>query len=61
MPMPYDDQPFYHLEPDDEPVEHSAYFWATFATVALGFWLFVIIGFCDVVHGLWEAVRRFFA
>jgi hypothetical protein len=59
--MPYDDDPYYHLEVDDEPTEHSAYFWATVVTVLVGFWLFAIIGFCDVVHGLIEGVRRYFA
>ena len=59
--MFYEDDKTYY-EPDDEPSEPvSARAWATMITLVVGFWLFAIIGFCDVVHNLVDAVRRFFA
>lgn len=57
--MPYDDEDFYYRADEEPTPKQSAYFWATFITVAIGFSLFALIGFCDVVHGLIEAVRRF--
>jgi hypothetical protein len=57
--MPYDDEDFYYRADDAPTAKESAYVWATLITLAIGFCLFAVIGFCDVVHGLVEAVRKF--
>jgi len=59
--MPFDDEEPYETDADLPTTAEAAYFWATVATVLIGVAMFAAIGFWQVVHDLYESLRRFFA